>query len=132
MAQLKAPKWDGNFMRWKKLMLIWIRSLDRAVTNSDIVSAVVMALSQSPNDKDTGENVCDVILEIEEEALYPPETEIDPTLVDEPLAAALKARDDARKEAIVQSPDKKVSLRNEDRIIAGLNTIISTYIEGEI
>ena len=36
MAKIKAPKWAGNFERYKKVLLIWLRTLDDSVTDSDI------------------------------------------------------------------------------------------------
>jgi hypothetical protein len=117
-----APKWNNSFDRWKKLLLIWLRSIESTVNNSDIVSAVVLGLSDSSIDRDSGENVLDFVLDLEERELYPDDgddkypdlTEItDPeqrkTLIDE-----WKAKQVAR---ITADPEKKVTLRHEERVI---------------
>lgn len=68
MAKLKAPKWTGDYERYKKMLLIWLRTIEDNSTDNDIVSAVILGL-----DKATGEasRACELVLDIEEDTLYP-------------------------------------------------------------
>ena len=129
-----APKWNNSFDRWKKLLLIWLRSIDSTVNNSDIVSAVILGLSDSATDRDSGENVLDFVLDLEENELYPEDgddkypdlSEITEAQERKNLIDQWKAKQDAR---ITAHPEKKVTLRHEDRVIPGLNNIIKTLKE---
>jgi len=126
-----APKWNNSFDRWKKLLLIWLRSIDSTVNNTDIVSAVILGLSDSGTDRDSGENVLDFVLELEEEELYPVDGDDKYPDLSEIEDAAEKKRliDDWKTKQANRTtahPDKKVTLRHEERVIPGLNNIIMT------
>ena len=68
MAKLKAPVWDGDYDKFKKLLLIWLRTIDTNSTDSDIVSAVILGLNKA---SEADNRACDLILGIDEEQLYP-------------------------------------------------------------
>ena len=65
-----GPKWEGDFERWSKLLTSWLRLSDKDVTNGEIVAAIIVGLSDSPKLKN-GDNVVDIILELDDAELYP-------------------------------------------------------------
>ena len=70
MGKFKAPKWDGDFERWSKLLTSYLRLLENTVSNGEIVAAIIVALSESsalPN----GDKLVDIILELDDSELYP-------------------------------------------------------------
>ena len=69
MAKLKAPKWTGDYERYKKMLLIWLRTIeDNSAADSDIVSAVILGLDKATGD---ASRACELVLDIEEDTLYP-------------------------------------------------------------
>lgn len=70
MGKLRGPKWDKDFERWKKLITSWLRLVDKNSENSEIVAAVILGLSESAK-LSSGENVVDMVLDLEDEELYP-------------------------------------------------------------
>ena len=70
MGKFKAPKWDGDFERWSKLLTSYLRLLERTVTNGEIVAAIIVALSE-PNALPNGDKIVDIILELDDCELYP-------------------------------------------------------------
>lgn len=122
MAKLKAPKWAGSFERYKKVLLIWLRTLEETVTDSNIVSAVILGLQNSQgDDKD---QVFDTVLDLDEDDLYPQTTdpEINEALTGEARTQAIKQHWD---EFMKNHPEKKVTVGDKDRVIPGLNAILT-------
>ena len=70
MGKMRGPKWDSDFERWKKILLSWLRLQEKEKSNSEIVAAIILGLSESTRLKN-GESVVDVILELEDSELYP-------------------------------------------------------------
>ena len=70
--KLKGPKYSNDYDRWRKILLAWIRLQEKAITDSEVVSAVILGLNESPKLKN-GELVVDVVLDLEEAILYPTE-----------------------------------------------------------
>ena len=70
MAKLRGPKWDQNYERYKKILISWLRLQEKSHSDSEFVAAVIMGLSESMK-LPTGDNIVDIILEMDEEELYP-------------------------------------------------------------
>ena len=68
--KLKGPKYTNDIDRWRKILLAWIRLQEIAITDSEIVSAVILGLNESPKLKN-GELAVDIVLDLEEDILYP-------------------------------------------------------------
>ena len=127
MAKLKAPKWGGNYERYKKLLLIWLRTLESTRTDEEIVSAVILSLEESQ--AHNKEQVCDLILDLDEKELYPDmaeKAEVADTVVGQ-------ARTDAINTYIAEQlrahPNLKISVGKEGRLILGLNKILAALRE---
>lgn len=69
MVKLKSPYFSATieFDKWKKLTKSWIRTISPNTTDNEIVAAVVMSFSHSS----TREGVLDLILDLDENHLYP-------------------------------------------------------------
>ena len=69
MGKQKGPRFEESmeFERWKKLLKSWIRSLPNTTTHDEVVSAVVMGLSDSTSKSDA----LDLVLDIADDELYP-------------------------------------------------------------
>lgn len=68
--KLRGPKYGNDIDRWRKILLAWIRLQAKAITDSEVVSAVILGLNESPK-LQNGELVVDVVLDLEEDLLYP-------------------------------------------------------------
>lgn len=113
----KGPKWDGDFERWSKLLTSWLRLSDKDVTNGEIVAAIIVGLSESPRLKN-GDNVVDIILELEDTELYPEQ--------DTPKLEGEKQTD--LKNGVVQMKDE---LRKSDGLANIYRTLQAKYGERE-
>ena len=100
MGKLRGPKWDNNYERWRKILVSWLRLQDRNRSNSEIVAAVILGLSESSKLKN-GENIVDIILDLDDDDLYPTSE-------------------------VMDDIDEKFQLKDEKRTIPGLSTIILT------
>ena len=125
MAKLKAPKWGGNYERYKKLLLIWLRTLESTRTDEEIVSAVILSLNESQ----AHPQVCDLILDLEEKELYPDIAEkagVADTVVGQDRTDAINTY---IAEQLRAHPKLKIAVGKEGRLILGLNTILAALRE---
>ena len=127
MVKLKAPQWGGNYDRYKKLLLIWLRTLESTNTDSDIVSAVILGLNKE--NSSANEQACELVLDMDEDQLYPDLT----ILAGAQDEADANAREEAIKNYMADQlrnhPEKKVIVGNTARIIPGLNIILKALHE---
>ena len=121
MAKLKAPKWTGDYERYKKMLLIWLRTIEDNSTDNDIVSAVILGL-----DKATGEasRACELVLDIEEDTLYPDLATLAGVGDNVEGQARENAIRDYFKAEMQNHPEKKVTVGNTEKVIPGLNAIL--------
>ena len=66
----KGQKWDWDLKRWSQILTSSLRLSGTSVTNGEIVAAIIVGLSKSANFKN-GDNVVDIILELDDTELYP-------------------------------------------------------------
>ena len=122
MAKLKAPKWTGDYERYKKMLLIWLRTIeDNSATDSDIVSAVILGLDKATGD---ASRACELILDIEEDTLYPDLATIAGVATEVQGQARENAIKDYFKNQMDNHPEKKVTVGKTEKIIPGLNAIL--------
>ena len=121
MAKLKAPKWTGDYERYKKMLLIWLRTIEDNSTDNDIVSAVILGL-----DKATGEasRACELVLDIEEDTLYPDLATLAGVGDNVEGQARENAIRDYFKAEMQNHSEKKVTVGNTEKVIPGLNAIL--------
>ena len=104
MGKLRGPRWDANFERWKKILCSWLRVQDKSQSDSEFVAAVILGLSDSSKLK-SGENVADIILDLDDNELYPTTRNYSEEL----------------------DNLEKFQLKDGQRSIPGLTAIIQTY-----
>ena len=122
MAKLKAPKWTGDYERYKKMLLIWLRTIeDNSATDSDIVSAVILGLDKATGD---ASRACELILDIEEGTLYPDLATIAGVATEVQGQDRENAIKDYFKNQMDNHPEKKVTVGKTEKIIPGLNAIL--------
>ena len=125
MTKQKAPKWTGNFERYKKVLLIWLRTLEAGRSDSEIVSAVILGLENS--NRDDKDQVCDTVFDMDEEQLYPGDPEgIDVNIEGDTREEAIK---NYWRDMMKEHPEKKVTVGNTDRVIPGLNAILKALMD---
>jgi hypothetical protein len=126
MAKLKAPVWDGDYDKFKKLLLIWLRTIDINSTDSDIVSVVILGLNKA---SEANNRACDLILDMDEEQLYPDMSTLAGVSDTAPASERTEAIARYREDQLRDHPEKKVIVDNVPRIIPGLNVILAALHE---
>ena len=117
MAKLKAPKWTGDYERYKKMLLIWLRTIeDNSATDKDIVSAVILGLDKATGD---ASRACELVLDIEEDTLYPDLATIAGVATEVQGQARENAIKDYFKNQMDNHPEKKVTVGKTEKIIPG-------------
>ena len=117
MVKLKAPKWTGDYERYKKMLLIWLRTIeDNSATDKDIVSAVILGLDKATGD---ASRACELVLDIEEDTLYPDLATIAGVATEVQGQARENAIKDYFKNQMDNHPEKKVTVGKTEKIIPG-------------
>ena len=132
MGKLKGPRWDSDFDRWKKILLSWLRLQEKTTSNNEIIAAIILGLNESPKLKN-GDSVVDVILELDEDELYP--EDIPPLENKGAETSDTEVKQEEKPETAAKSLEKKFQLKDDSRPIPGLSKILETlkskYSENE-
>ena len=104
MGKLRGPRWDVDYEKWRKLLLLWLRLQDKDTTDGEIVAAVILGLSESQNLKN-GDSVIDIVLDLDDSELHPAAVTVP------------QGTEDTR---------QKYQLKDESRPIDGLTNILNT------